>query len=306
MTFEQLLYADTLAHCASLQAAADRLHITKPALSIAISSLEEELGVRIFRRTNKGTAITPEGLQLLAAVSDVLLARNRLLQTASDISSSKTLSRVSLRYTATLLMPFVEGYLDTYQQEYPDVILDIQKSSRKQIFEDVRNHTIDAGFTVMPVMLSDLGEELTFTKLFTARTVMVCSENNVILKKDEITEDDLRAQKYCLFNDETNEYVFNQLQYRCGPLNVIFRTDDAWAMKKVIEAKNAVCLGRIDEAAFAWEKTVFEGLHFVSIDHLADVHCTLGWVTNHQYEMAEHTKRLLDIISETIKKDTGA
>ena len=54
MTLEQLLYADMLAHCSSLQEAADRLHITKSALSTAISQLEDELGVRIFERTSRG------------------------------------------------------------------------------------------------------------------------------------------------------------------------------------------------------------------------------------------------------------
>ena len=48
MTFEQLLYVEVLSHHNSLQNAADVLHITKPGLSLAISELEEELGMKCF------------------------------------------------------------------------------------------------------------------------------------------------------------------------------------------------------------------------------------------------------------------
>ena len=78
-----------LAHCSSLQEAADRLHITKSALSTAISQLEDELGVRIFERTSRGTVLSEEGLRILSDISGVLKARNSLLHTAEGIRSSR-------------------------------------------------------------------------------------------------------------------------------------------------------------------------------------------------------------------------
>lgn len=60
MTFEQLLYAEVLSHHSSMQTAADILHITKSGLSLAIHQLEDELGVKIFERTSKGTVVTAE------------------------------------------------------------------------------------------------------------------------------------------------------------------------------------------------------------------------------------------------------
>jgi len=58
MTFEQLLYVEVLSHYQSLQKAADVLHISKPGLSLAITELEEELGIRIFDRNSKGSVPT--------------------------------------------------------------------------------------------------------------------------------------------------------------------------------------------------------------------------------------------------------
>lgn len=79
MTFEQLLYEEVLSHHSSLQKAPDVLHITKPGLSSAVSDLEDELGVKIFERTAKGTVVTQDGKQLLAAVSEILRSKSDYL-----------------------------------------------------------------------------------------------------------------------------------------------------------------------------------------------------------------------------------
>ena len=74
MTFEQLLYAEILAQHHSMQKAADALHISKSGLSLAITQLENELGVKLFERSAKGTYLTKKGRQLLvlASISDSL------------------------------------------------------------------------------------------------------------------------------------------------------------------------------------------------------------------------------------------
>ena len=55
---EQLL---AVADCGTLSKAAERLHISQPALSASVKSLETELGVSLFKRTNKGIFLTAEG-----------------------------------------------------------------------------------------------------------------------------------------------------------------------------------------------------------------------------------------------------
>lgn len=72
MTFEQLLYAEILAQHHSMKKAADALHISKSGLSLAITQLENELGVKLFERSAKGTYLTKKGRQLLASISDSL------------------------------------------------------------------------------------------------------------------------------------------------------------------------------------------------------------------------------------------
>ena len=123
MNFEQLLYAEVLSHHSSMQTAADILHITKSGLSLSIHQLEEELGVKIFEKTSKGTAVTPAGMQLLSAVSAVLHSKNALVSTAAALSNPAAHETVSIRYMNTMLTSFIECFLGPFQEEFPSVML---------------------------------------------------------------------------------------------------------------------------------------------------------------------------------------
>ena len=54
MTLSQLRYAITVADSRSMNQAAQKLFISQPSLSAAIRELEDEVGIEIFRRTNRG------------------------------------------------------------------------------------------------------------------------------------------------------------------------------------------------------------------------------------------------------------
>ena len=62
--------------------ASEELKITQPAVSHQIRTLEEELGVKLFKRTSKSVSLTPEGIQFLPdaelILRTVLYARERL------------------------------------------------------------------------------------------------------------------------------------------------------------------------------------------------------------------------------------
>ena len=72
MTLAQLRYAITVANSNSMNEAARNLFISQPSLSSAIRELEEEIGVELFRRTNRGISVTPEGEEFLGYARQVV------------------------------------------------------------------------------------------------------------------------------------------------------------------------------------------------------------------------------------------
>ena len=75
MRLEQLNYLIEITRLHSISKAAEILHISQPALSAAVKSLETELGRTLFKRTNKGIFLTAEGERIheeAAAVLEVI------------------------------------------------------------------------------------------------------------------------------------------------------------------------------------------------------------------------------------------
>ena len=61
MRMEQMLYLLVISQSPSMSAASQKLHLTPQALSISIKHLEEELGIELLKRTNRGTTLTEKG-----------------------------------------------------------------------------------------------------------------------------------------------------------------------------------------------------------------------------------------------------
>ena len=72
MELYQLRSFIAVAELAHLTRAAERLHVSQPALSAQIKALEDELGVHLFERTPAGMTLTAAGKRLLPEAAKVL------------------------------------------------------------------------------------------------------------------------------------------------------------------------------------------------------------------------------------------
>ena len=84
MTILQLKYVIAIATSPSMREAASKLFVSQPALSATIHELEEELGIKIFERNNKGISLSVQGREFLnyakQAVSQYELIEDRYIE----------------------------------------------------------------------------------------------------------------------------------------------------------------------------------------------------------------------------------
>lgn len=89
MRIKQLDYIVKIVELGSVNEAAKHLFITQPSLSNAVKELEQEMGIQIFQRTQKGMVLTTEGTEFLAYARQILeqvdlLEENTKEQTNGD------------------------------------------------------------------------------------------------------------------------------------------------------------------------------------------------------------------------------
>ena len=106
MTLTQLRYAITVANSSSMNEAARSLFISQPSLSTAIRELEDEIGVVLFRRTNRGISLTPEGDEFMGYASEENLEATKVAVVTED-------PRLVLNWRGKDIVNLSRAFLDT-------------------------------------------------------------------------------------------------------------------------------------------------------------------------------------------------
>lgn len=159
LKLRQLEVFNALMGAGSVSRAALRLNLTQPAVSIALSSLEEELGFRLFHRSKGYFAPTGEALLLHAESEQTLLAMERVTVRAQEIRAGAVggVSIASNGAAAINLLPWV---MAEFQREHPSVRLDLKVRSSPQIANWVRGRQADIGLVDAPVPAQGLDVEV--------------------------------------------------------------------------------------------------------------------------------------------------
>lgn len=134
-----------VAQLGHLTRAAEKLHLSQPALSSHIKTLEEQFGVMLFERTPSGMAITPAGRRLLTEVEEILASVARLGQSAQGLRGQPT---GTLRI-GTVLDPDVVRVGDLMSrslERYPQLELELHHVLSSDAIARVRSGELDGSF----------------------------------------------------------------------------------------------------------------------------------------------------------------
>lgn len=130
--------------------AALQLDISQSAVSHAISTMEDTLGVSLLNRGRQGAALTPVGEEIAEEARQVLASLERIGKTATSARGLETgqVRVACFRSVATHLMPSIIGQ---FQQRYPDIkVIITEHVSTDTIENDVLIGQADIGFVLLP------------------------------------------------------------------------------------------------------------------------------------------------------------
>jgi DNA-binding transcriptional LysR family regulator len=145
MELSQLRAFVEIAKVGQLTRAAERLHLSQPALSGQLKALEESLGVSLFERSSSGMALTPSGRSLLADAESILAGIQQLKQTAQHFQGRPAghLSIGTVLDPATLR---VGDFLARAIESYPLVEIELHQVFSGAALAGVRSGELDASF----------------------------------------------------------------------------------------------------------------------------------------------------------------
>jgi DNA-binding transcriptional LysR family regulator len=145
MELYQLRSFAAVAESGHLTRAADRLHISQPALSAQIKALEDELGIALFERLPSGMELTPAGRRLLPEAHKVVAAAQMLRSRASAFKG-EVAGRVSVGTVSDPVFIRVGDLLALAVDTFPLLEIELHNEVSGHAFEKVRDGALDAAF----------------------------------------------------------------------------------------------------------------------------------------------------------------
>lgn len=214
MTLQQLKYVIEVAARGSMNEAAKRLFISQPSLSNAIRELEEEIGVTIFERTNKGISLSKEGAEFLGYARQVIEQAELLESRYLNAKPSPQHFSVSTQHYAFAVNAFVKLVREHGQDEYEFAL---HETKTHEIIGDVQSQRSEIGilyvneFNAKVINRLLKNANLTFTSLFTAKAHVFISVNNPLARHAVVTIDQLQDYPYLYFEQgEYNSFHFSE------------------------------------------------------------------------------------------------
>lgn len=222
MNFEQLDYVKAIIECNSITKASENLHISQSAMSQAISSLENEIGHKLFIRSKKGTFPTEEGKKLIPMALEIIEAKQNFLKTA--YSFSKVLQgELKIATTPSLFMTFLPHALAKFRKDYPEIKIKVIEKESDEIRQLIKNKEIDIGLLSINNSIIDKSIVIEPLRLSTKLKAVV-SSNSKFSFKHSIKLKDIENAPLILFDREFYNEEIRKYEKKYGNLNILFNT----------------------------------------------------------------------------------
>ncbi len=169
-----------VANCKSFLEASNKLFITQPAVSRSVSNLEQELGVTLFYRANKGINLTPAGEVLLSYLNEcknLLDSCDRVLESMNDSENGEIVIGVQSHIVRNYLM----SKMKHFRQNHPKIKIILIDLSTVDLIEYLEKRKVDLVIDSSPI--ESIYNNLVIEPIKTLETSFIKSVNN----KNKIT-----------------------------------------------------------------------------------------------------------------------
>lgn len=194
-TFRQLEYFVATAEAGSIAAAADRIHISAPSISVAITQLEQQLGVLLFIRQHNGLNLTTVGQDLLERAKTVLEGANAL-HAAVNQHEAELKGRIALGCLTTLAPLLMPELVQSWTKLHPAVAVELVEDTQDQLISHLRRGVVDVAITYE----MHIPPELEFEALASLPPLVMMSAGHRLSRQASIDLRDLVNDDYILLD----------------------------------------------------------------------------------------------------------
>ena len=293
MNINQIKYVLAVANSSSMREASTRLYISQPALSASIHELEEELGILIFERTNKGISLTDEGREFISyaqkAVGQYEILEDRYL---SKDSGKERFSVSTQHYNFS-----IKAFTDTIRSMEPEkYVFSIHETKTKEVLEDVQSLKSEIGIIsfsssnekVIKKLFKDY--QLEFVPLMKRDTYIYVWKNHKFASRKTISLAELKEYP-CVSFDQTNDGSFYLTEEAMADYDFdrMIKSDDRATTMEIIAELGGYSVG---SGMLSGDDAILKGL--VSIKLKEEDPLIIGYITRKGITLSAYGKKYVE------------
>lgn len=293
MTILQLKYVIAIANSGSFREAASKLYVSQPALSSTIKELEEEIGIQIFERTNKGIRLTESGSDFLSyakeAVSQYELVEDRFL----NRDTNKKHFSVSMQHYVFAVHVFSEVIKNFNQDRF---VYSVRETKTDEVLSDVKNMRSEIGIISFSSsnekVLKKLFREydLKFEPLMVRNTFVYLWKDHPLASREELSLSELKEYP-CVSFDQSSESEFYLSEEALSDYNFdkLIRSTDRATTAELMASLDGYSIGTgimIDSHA------ITDG--FVTIKLKEEDPLTIGYIIKNNYRLSDIGEKYIE------------
>ena len=298
MMLQQLRYVVKVAECGSITEASRRLFVSQPSITASIRDLENEMGVHIFERTNKGVIVSEEGETFLGYARQVLDQADLLEGKYKGTSEQVPHFSVSCQHYSFAVNAFVDVIREFDAARYD---FTLREEQTHEIIEDVAHMKSELGILYLSEHNREVIErmlaanELVFEGLFCAAPhVFVCADHP-LADRASVTLEDLEDYPFLSYEQGSyNSFYYSEELTSTFERRKNIRVRDRATLFNLAMGLNGytVCSGVISHE--------LNGPGIISIPLDVDEYMEIGIITRKNTTLTRYGQAYIDAIRQHI------
>ena len=221
--------------------AAEKIHITQPALSRQIKALENALGFAVVQRNNQGVELTAAGEVFLKGCKAAISVLENAFADA-ELLDQGFAGRLRIGYTEFAISADLPHILSRFNSKFPRVIQDSVEGDTTSLLRQLQGKLIDIAFVTGPVVTTGLKTQLVENH----RLIAVLYESHPLANKRSIKLADLLEEELVLGEPSAWHYFLQHIDdvftSNHAKPNIVHRAFSGEGVLGMVSAKRGITL----------------------------------------------------------------
>ncbi len=204
--FRHYKYFLAVAEDLHFRKAAERLYISQPGLSRQIKQMEEELGVKLFKRHNRKVELTEAGTYLKQELKSNFQRLDDLLHHARLLNDGVQ-GNIRLGFVGSAMQKVIPELLLKFRNSHPNVLFNLNEMDNKKQIKALLNQEIDIGF----VRMERVPKGLEIKSLYEDTFSLVLPQEHPINESNFDSVIQLKDESFILFDSTYSESYYEKV-----------------------------------------------------------------------------------------------